>query len=245
MKAEDEGSGKRIVREEVLAQLSTLIFASYETTAITMTWALVELARHPNIQTKLREELSSFGREPLYDELTTGLPYLDAIVQETLRLHPAVPELIRQADEDDIIPLSEPVRAKSGEVIDSIAVERGTVFVISTSYMNRSEAIWGPDAKVFRPDRWIEADGVTKKAQEVKGHRHLFSFGDGPRSCIGKLFAVAEVKTVLSVVVKNFVLEMRDGPDTKVEITRGLTLRPKVAGEAGIKVPLRVRQYRG
>ncbi|KAI6004499.1 cytochrome P450 [Pisolithus orientalis] len=245
LKAEDEDSGKRIVREEVLAQLSTLIFASYETTATTMTWALVELARHPDIQTKLREELSSFGREPLYDELTTGLPYLDAIVQETLRLHPAVPELIRQADEDDIIPLSEPVRAKSGEVIDSIAVERGTVFVISTSYMNRSEAIWGPDAKVFRPDRWIEADGVTKKAQEVKGHRHLFSFGDGPRSCIGKLFAVAEVKTVLSVVVRNFVLEMRDGPDTKVEITRRLTLRPKVAGEAGIKVPLRVRQYRG
>ncbi|KAI6015834.1 cytochrome P450, partial [Pisolithus microcarpus] len=58
--------------------------------------------------------------------------------------------------------------------------------------MNRSEAIWGPDAKVFKPERWLEPDGITKKAQEVKGHGHVLTFSDGPRTCIGKLFAVAE-----------------------------------------------------
>ncbi|KAI6004500.1 cytochrome P450 [Pisolithus orientalis] len=245
LNAEDEDSGKRIVREEVLAQISTLIFASYETTAIAMTWALLELARYPDIQNKLRKELLSFGREPSYDELTTGLPYLDAIVQETLRLHPAVQDLVREANEDDVIPLSEPVRTKSGEVVDSIAIERGTEIGISISCMNRSEAIWGPDAKVFRPERWLEADGITKKAQEVKGYRHLLTFGDGPRSCIGKMFAVAEIKTMLTMLVKNFVLEMRDGPDTKFEIIRGIALRPKIAGEDGIKMPLRVRPYKG
>ncbi|KAI6157000.1 cytochrome P450 [Pisolithus tinctorius] len=245
LKAEDEDSGQRIIREEVLAQMRVLFMASYETTAITMTWALVELARHPDIQTKLREELLSFGGDPSYDEITTGLPYLDAVVQETLRFRPAAPDLIRQADEDSVIPLSEPVRTQSGEVVDSIVVERGTVFGVSIPCMNRSEAIWGPDAKVFRPERWLKNDGVTKKAREVKGYRHLLTFGDGPRTCLGKVFAIAEIKTVLSVVVKNFVLEMRDGPDTKIEITRGITLRPKVAGEAGIKVPLRIRQYKG
>ncbi|KAI6040776.1 cytochrome P450 [Pisolithus marmoratus] len=192
-----------------------------------MTWALIELAQHPDIQTKLRQELLSFGGEPSYDQLTNNLPYLDAIVQETLRLHPSVPELARQADEDDVIPLLEPVRTKSGEVVDSIAIERGT------------------DARVFKPERWLEADGITKKAQEVKGHRHLLTFGDGPRTCLGKLFAVAEIKTVLWVVIKSFVLEMRDGPNTKVEITRGITLRPRIAGEDGIQVPMRVRQYKG
>ncbi|KAI6040778.1 cytochrome P450 [Pisolithus marmoratus] len=207
-----------------------------------MTWALLELARHPDIQTKLRQELLSFGGEPSYDQLINNLPYLDAILQETLRLHPPVPEL---ADEDDVIPLSEPVRTKSGEVVDSIVVERGTVITIPVSCLNRAEAIWGPDARVFKPERWLEADGITKKAQELKGHRHLLTFGDGPRNCLGKLFAVAEIKTVLWVVVKNFVLEMRDGPNTKVEITRGLTLRPRIAGEDGIKVPLKVRQYKG
>ncbi|KAI6097902.1 cytochrome P450 [Pisolithus sp. B1] len=242
LKAEDEDSGQRITREEVLAQMRVLFVASYETTAITMTWALFELARHPDIQTKLREELLSFGGEPSYDQLSTGFPYLDAVVQETLRFRPAAQE---RANEDDVIPLSEPVRTKSGEVVDSIAVERGTVIGISIPCMNRSEAIWGPDAKVFRPERWLESDGITKKAQEVKGHRHLLTFSDGPRTCIGKLFAVAEVKILLLVLVKNFVLEMRDGPDTKVEMTRGIKMRPKVAGEDGIKVPLRIKPYKG
>ncbi|KAI6157012.1 cytochrome P450 [Pisolithus tinctorius] len=245
LKAEDEDSGRCVTREEVLAQMRVLFIASYETTSSSMTWALVELARHPDIQTKLRAELLTFGGEPSYDQFNTDLPYLDAVVQEILRLRPAPQELIRRADEDDVIPLSEPVRTKSGEVVDSITTERGTEIGISISGMNRSEAIWGPDAKVFRPERWLEADGVTNKAQEVKGHRHLLSFGDGPRACVGKLFAIAEIKTVLSVVIKNFVFEMRDGPDTKVEIIRGITLRPKVAGEDGTKVPLRIRQYRG
>ncbi|KAI6040781.1 cytochrome P450 [Pisolithus marmoratus] len=234
--AEDEESGQRITREEILAQMRVLFLASYETTATTMTWALLELARHPHIQTKLREELLSFSGEPSYDQLTTGFTYLDAVVQETLRVHPATKGRIRQADEDDGIPLSEPLQTKSGEVVNSIAVERGTVIGISIPCMNCFEAIWGPDSKVFRPERWLDPDGITKKAQEMKGYRHLLTFTDGPRSCIGKLFAVAEIKTVLSVVIKNFVLEMRDGPNTQVESVRGISLRPKVAGEDGIKL---------
>ncbi|KAI5999039.1 cytochrome P450 [Pisolithus marmoratus] len=245
LKAEDEDSGQRLTREEILAQIRVLLIASYETTAITMTWALLELAQHPDIQTKLREELSSFGGEISYDQLTTGLPYLDAVVQETLRVHPAAQDRVRQANDDDIIPLSEPVQTKSGEVVDSIAVERGTVIGISIPCINRSEAIWGPDAKVFRPERWLEADGLTQKAQEVKGYRHLLTFSDGPRTCIGKLFAITEAKMVLAVVVKNFVLDMRDGLDTKIEMSKGIKLRPKIAGEDGIKVPLKLRQFRG
>ncbi|KAI6169881.1 cytochrome P450 [Pisolithus thermaeus] len=245
LRAEDEDSGQRISREEVLSQLRTMFIASYETTSMTMTWALLELARHPNIQTKLREELLSFGGEPSYDQLTNDLPYLDAIVQEVLRLHPSLPEILREAAEDDVIPLSEPVQTKSGEFVDSIVVERGTIFSIPVSCINRSQAIWGPDAKAFRPERWLEPDGITKKAQEVKGHRHLLSFGDGPRTCIGKTFALAVIKMVLSMAIRNFVLEMKDGPDTKVELSRGLTVRPKIAGEEGIRVPLRIRHYKG
>ncbi|KIK17283.1 hypothetical protein PISMIDRAFT_685401, partial [Pisolithus microcarpus 441] len=211
---------------------------------LTMTWGLLELAWHPNIQNKLREELLSFG-EPSYDELTNDFPYLDAVVQEVLRLHPSVPELTREAAEDDVIPLLDPVRTKSGEVVNSIVVERGTILSVPISCINRSDVIWGPDAKAFKPERRPEPNGITKKAREVKGHRHLLTFGDGPRSCTGKTFALAEIKTVLSMAIRNFVLEMKDGPDTKVELSRGITLRPKVVGEDGIRVPLRIRQYEG
>jgi Cytochrome P450 len=58
-------------------------------------WALIELSRHPDVQTRLREELLAFGPDPTYDQLKANLPYLDAVVHETLRLHPPVPESTR------------------------------------------------------------------------------------------------------------------------------------------------------
>jgi len=109
--------------------------------------------------------------------------------------------------------------------------------------------IWGEDAKVFNPSRWLEDDhgnsGIPAKAKEVQGYRHLLTFGDGPRICLGKNFAMTEFKAVLSVLVKNFVFELRDGQETKIEIGRGFLLRPRVAGEVGCKMPLRVKPYTG
>ncbi|KAG2076623.1 cytochrome P450 [Suillus decipiens] len=165
-------------------------------------WALIELSRHSNVQTSPREELVAFGADPTYDQLKANLPYLDAVVHEILRLHPPL------ATADDVILLSESVRTESGEMTDSISIAKGTLVTISSAAINRSSANWGPDAK---PDRWLTEDG---KAKEIQGHRHLLTFIDGPRTCPGKDFAVAEFKTVLFVLVKSFVFEMRDGPET-------------------------------
>ncbi|KAG2096081.1 cytochrome P450 [Suillus discolor] len=229
--------------EEVVAQMKVLLLAGYETTSISLTWALIELSRHSDVQTRLREELLAFGPDPTYDQLKANLPYLDAVVHETLRLHPPVPESTRLAAEDDVLPLSEPVRTMSGNMTDSISIAKGTLITISIPAINRSLAIWGPDAKEFKPERWLTEDGISGKAKEVQGHRHLLTFVDGPRACLGKDFAIIEFKTVVSVLVKNFVFEMRDGPDTPVEVVRGILLRPRVVGEDGTGVPLKVRRY--
>ena len=61
----------------------------------TVQWALIELSRHPDIQDKLRAELLAFGANPTYDQLSNSLPYLDAVVHETLRMHPPVPDFTR------------------------------------------------------------------------------------------------------------------------------------------------------
>lgn len=243
VKANDSDSSIHLTHEEVLAQMKVLLVAGYETTSITMTWALLELAGNPDIQNKLRQELLAFGEEPTYDQQQNSLPYLDAVVHETLRVHPPVTDFVRVATEDDIIPLSEPVVTQSGEVVNSISVARGTRLGISIPSVNRSTEIWGEDAKVFRPERWLEEDGIPRKAQDIQAYRHLLTFVDGPRTCLGKGFAVAEFKAVMSVLVKSFVFEMRDGPDTQVEIGRGLLPRPKIVGEEGTNVPLRVRRY--
>jgi cytochrome P450 len=243
IKAEGQEAELRMSGEEVLAQMKVLLLAGYETTSISLTWALIELSRHPDVQTRLREELLAFGPDPTYDQLKANLPYLDAVVHEILRLHPAVPLFTRCAREDDVIPLSEPVCTRSGKMTDSISIAKGSSMVISIRAINRSLAIWGPDAKEFKPDRWLTEGGISGKAKEVQGHRHLLTFVDGPRTCLGKDFAVAEFKAVLSVLVKNFVFEMRDGPNTQVEIARGILPRPRVVGEDGIGVPLRVCRY--
>ncbi|KAI6107178.1 cytochrome P450 [Pisolithus croceorrhizus] len=245
VKANDSDSSIHLTQEEVLAQMKVLLVAGYETTSISMTWALLELARNPDIQNKLRQELLAFGEEPTYDQQQNSLPYLDAVVHEILRVHPPITDFVRVAAEDDVIPLSESVVTQSGEVVNSISVVRGTRIGISISCVNRSTEIWGEDAKVFRPERWLAEDGIPKKAQDIHAYRHLLTFVDGPRTCLGKGFAVAEFKAVMSVLVKNFVFEMRDGPNTEVELGRGLLPRPKIVGEEGTNVPLRVRRYEG
>ena len=115
-----------------------------------------------------------------------------------------------QAIEDDIIPLSEPVHTKSGELVDTLTIARGTRISISMESINRSAAIWGEDAKLFRPSRWIEdaqgRGGIPAKAKEIQGHRHLLTFVDGPKMCLGKNFAVTEFKVCRCYVLWPLIL---------------------------------------
>ncbi|KAG2109960.1 cytochrome P450 [Suillus discolor] len=88
------------------------------------------------------------------------------------------------------------------------------------------------------------AHSVREKSQTTVSVRHpLTLIVDDPRTCLGKDFAIVEFKMVLSVLVKNFVFEMRDGLDISVEIARGDLPRPQVVGEDSIRVPLRVRWH--
>ncbi|KAG2144208.1 cytochrome P450 [Suillus clintonianus] len=243
LKSEGQDAELHMSKDEVVAQMKVLLLAGYETTSISLTWALLELSQRPDAQTRLREELFAFGADPTYDQLKANLPFLDGVVHEVLRLHPPVREFVRLAAADDVIPLSEPVRTASGEMTDNIYAAKGTLITVSVPAINRSVAIWGPDAKEFKPERWLAEGGINGKAKEVQGHRHLLTFTDGPRTCLGKDFAIAEFKAVLLVLVKNFVFEMRDGPDTQVEVAKGILPRPRVVGEDGIGAPLRVRRY--
>ncbi|EJD00151.1 cytochrome P450 [Fomitiporia mediterranea MF3/22] len=246
LKAESSNSDMKISEEELLAQMKTLIVAGYETTSISLTWALIELAKHHEVQDRLRQELSEFSSsDPSYDQLTDSLSYLNAVMLETLRLHSPAEATQRVAACDDIIPLGTPITSPSGEQINEIAVSKGSTVLVPITVVNHSEAIWGPDAKEFKPERWLsnsEDVSLPSKVKEIQGYHHLLSFADGPRMCIGRAFAVAEFKAVLSVLVRNYIFSMRDGPETKIEMVATILPRPKVAGEKGYAVPLRVKR---
>ncbi|KAJ7701726.1 cytochrome P450 [Mycena metata] len=222
-------------QEEVKSQINVLLLPGYETTAsklsIRQPWALIELSRNPDIQTQLRAELFKAG-DPTWDELTSHTSFLDAFTCEILRLHPPLPDTQRTATQDDIIPLSAPVETATGRFVDTVAIAKGTAVTVPINSMNQSVQFWGPDAKILNPS-----------PQEIQGFRHLLTFSEGARVCLRKVFAVTEFKAVLSVLVRNFTFELPGGPQTVIGQHRNFLPRPKVVGESGYSVPLRVRQY--
>ncbi|KAJ2934733.1 hypothetical protein H1R20_g2374, partial [Candolleomyces eurysporus] len=195
IKAESSTGGLTMTPDEVLAQMNTLFFAGYETTSTSLTWALIELSRHPEVQAKLREELNQLGGDPTWEQITLGLPYLDAVTQEVLRMHTPVDNLIRETQQDDVIPLSKPIHTSTGELVSEIVLAKGQGIHIPLVLINNSEEIWGPDVKEFKPERWLDPDTTLKgDAKAIQGHHHIMSFSDGPRFCLGRHFALANFK---------------------------------------------------
>ncbi|KAM6496510.1 Cytochrome P450 [Amanita muscaria] len=246
LKGRSHNTNFKSLHEEASGQIGLFLFAGYETTAISLSWALVDLARHPEKQDKLRRELLQFsGNDPTWDQVVTGTacPYLDAVAHESLRLHPPFEALHRTADKDDVVPLSHLTKTSSGKMVDSIFVPKGTVVTTPFVHMNRSEVFWGPDAKQFVPERWLKENPYPSK--DFPGYRHLYTFSDGPRICIGRIFAVAEFKAVISVLIRNFTFELPSGPDSPIGKHKTFLVRPKLADEVGCVLRMRVRQVTG
>ncbi|KAJ7895287.1 cytochrome P450 [Mycena olivaceomarginata] len=183
------------------------------------------MAQEAGKQAKLRQEIADFGADPTWDNLNSSLPYLDSVAMV-----------------DDVLPVSEPITTASGEVVDSIFVAKDTIVTVSIRCMNQSEVFWGANAKEFEPERWHTLANDPLRAKEIQGHRHIITFIDGPRTCLGKSFALAEFKAVLSVLIRYFTFEFPDGPETEIATHRALIPRPKVAGQPGGNVPMRVRR---
>ncbi|KAH0839441.1 cytochrome P450 [Lanmaoa asiatica] len=263
VRAENQGSQLHLTREEVMAQRYITNVQGFWL----FQWALIELSKNLDIQSKLRAELLEFGADPTYDQLPNNLPYLDAVVHETLRVHAPLSDIARMAAVDDVIPLSKPVRTRSGKLVDHITVAKGTYLSVSVLSMNRSMALWGPDAKEFKPERWIREDGIPATGERGAGTPASADLYRWPKDMSWKgirdsrnevwmdelisrasLFVLKQwcplfLQIVLSILVKNFAFELPDGPETVIEIASGILPRPKVAGEEATAVPLRVRRF--
>lgn len=240
--ATDIPENQRISDEDVLAQVPTFLVAGHETTSTATTWALYALCLRPDIQTKLREELLTVETEtPSMDELVE-LSYLDAVVRETLRLHAPVPSTVRVAMKDDILPVDTPFTDKYGVVHDGIKVSKGDPIFIPILAMNRSEAIWGTDAKEFNPDRWASLPEVASQVPGVWGH--VMTFLGGPRACIGYRFSLVEMKALLFTLVRAFEFELAV-PASDVGKRSTIVQRPFLRSDPENKsqLPLLVKPY--
>ncbi|KIK57051.1 hypothetical protein GYMLUDRAFT_173469 [Collybiopsis luxurians FD-317 M1] len=210
MKATDEDRLDDSESAEMrVIQLSTLIFAAMDTTSSAMARILHLLSKHPEVQDKLRGELSEAklrngGQDLSYDELVS-LPYLDAICRETLRLYSPAPTVTRIARQDAVVPLSRPLTGLNGTEMNEIAIPKGTSIVVSILNSNRNPDLWGKDANEWKPERWLSPLPTTVTDARIPGvYSHLMTFIGGGRSCIGFKFSQLEMKVVISVLVESF-----------------------------------------
>ena len=101
--------------------------------------------------------------------------------------------------DDDIIPLSVPLQTADNNTVDRISIAAGQFVSVPIRTINRSVSIWGPDAKEFKPQRWLDEDGIPASAKEITTYRHLLTFVDGSRACLGKTFALTEFKVCIPI----------------------------------------------
>ncbi|KAI0658317.1 PAH-inducible cytochrome P450 monooxygenase PC-PAH 1 [Cubamyces menziesii] len=241
-----ENPKSRLTDEEMISQMATFLLAGHETTASSMTWMLYELARHPEYQSKMREEVRAIrARVTERGDTDFSVSDLDAMthvlaaMKEVMRLHPIAYALLRQATRDEVLPLAYPVTTTTGEVVDEVPIPKGTNCFISVWAYNRLPQIWGPDADEFVPERWIEHEKMGQTYVGVTSN--LMTFSAGLQACIGWRFSIIEMQAILVELIEQFEFAI---PEDKPEILRfpaGL-VAPLVKDDmkAGPQMPLRV-----
>ncbi|MQM02777.1 hypothetical protein Taro_035549 [Colocasia esculenta] len=207
----------------------SFVIAGKDTTAGTLAWFFYMLCKHPSVQSRIAEEVaeavvdgdggtpSSFGEfaDNITEKALAKMQYLHAALSETLRLYPAVPQDSKVCFSDETLP-------------DGFDVKRGEIITYQPYVMGRMTYIWGEDAEVFRPERWLNADGIFSPESPFK----FTAFQAGPRICLGKEFAYRQMKIFAATLVYFFMFKLSD--ETKavnyrtmltLHIDQGLHLR--------------------
>ena len=230
--------------EEVMAQITTLLAAGMETSAATMSWLLLELSKHTHVQIRLRQEIAAMQSKLLsrqqqactLEELDQ-MEYLDAVIvsngspllviadlfvamlqREVLRYRSAATMTTRVSFNEQTLPLSEPIRGRNGKSMSSVVIPAGTEIIISIDQWNFDERIFGSDAKMFNPDRWLGPAGAALRESPASKGGPMFppvmTFLGGVRSCIGARFAILEIKAVIYELMNRFEFSERDAHGT-------------------------------
>jgi cytochrome P450 len=191
-----------IDESELIGQATVMFIASYENVGSVLTWTLFLLAQHPEVMGDLHAELSAaLGDRPPDTEKIEKLPLLDAVIKESMRVLPPVPYLLRKP----IVPTS--LGRFELRKNDRVAVSAYITHHLSDLY---------PNPRRFTPDRWFSVKPTPYE---------YLPFGAGPRACLGKLFAVAEIKFALAMILMRHRLSVV--PDITINRRVQVMMSPK------------------
>ncbi|KAA1474653.1 cytochrome P450 [Dentipellis sp. KUC8613] len=242
-----EDPAKRLHPYELYDQISTILLAGHDTTSYTLTWLFWELAKNPSWQTKVREEVvaarataAARGDDDLSAADFDKMPILNAVLKESMRVHPIVWYLARIAENDDVIPLAFPVTTKTGETISAIPISKGQGIQISISAYNRMPEIWGKDAHEFNPERFLETGGA--KQTSVGVFSNLLNFSGGLRACIGWRFSILEQQALTAMLLEKFEFSVpQESAINDVKRKPSLVMVPIVENQPGLSLFLEVK----
>lgn len=182
---------------QVLSACASMVFAGSETTAISLCSVFYYLMKNPRCYEKLVSEIESAVSSGGIVDRPLGavsfsegqsLPYLNAVIQESFRMHPAAG-----------LPL-ERIVPPSGMDILGHQIPGGTIVGCNAWVLHRRPEVFGPDVDDFRPERWLEASPEQLKKMKAT----MFQFGAGARTCIGKNISLLEIYKLVPSVLRRF-----------------------------------------
>ena len=205
MEARSKRTGQPMKDKQLLDEIRTLIIAGHETTALTLTWTWYLLSQNPEVTEKLFDELNKVlqNSEPEFSDLDQ-LPYMESVIQETLRLYPPA-WLI-------------PRRNLNADRVGPYIIPAGSDIFISPYFLQRDPNVWNQPNE-FKPERFMPSN--------PQDHHKLSNipFSAGPRKCIGDHFSMIEMKIHLALLVKEYKLtHLKDQP---IELEPQVNLRNK------------------
>ncbi|KAF0542315.1 cytochrome P450 [Gigaspora margarita] len=197
---------EQLTHNELISQVMILLLAGHETTSTALSWALYFLAKNPDVQDRLRKEVVELFTDrdhfPTFDEIEQ-LKYLECVFKETLRIVPPVPGLFRTNLND--------------EILNGYVIPKGTPMLIAIHAIHHDPSIWGNDAEYFNPSRWLDPEIKSKITNS-----NFIPFSAGPKNCLGMKMAHLELKSILSVIIRNF----------EFKLVEGFTFKKKLIGIA-------------
>jgi sterol 14-demethylase len=227
-------SGRPLKDHEMAHIMIALLMAGQHTSSATGSWALLHLANDPEVQEQLYNEQASHFRQadgswrlPTYEELR-DLPVLDAVIRETLRVHPPIHSIMRKVTEPVPVPstLSSAPTSTRADPNKPIVVPAGHYVLASPLVSQMDPSVWR-DSESWTPARWLDPEGVAAQAfaayADVGGETIDYGFGavskgtDSPyqpfgagrHRCIGEQFAYLQLGTIISAVVRRVEMKVK------------------------------------
>ncbi|KAF2102472.1 cytochrome P450 [Rhizodiscina lignyota] len=194
---------------EILMLGISMVLAGSDTTAWTLSAFFYYVLRTPGVYSKLVKEIRDAGATGLFPYTQTQkMPYLDACIKETFRMHPA-----GRFGSERVVP-------REGATICDEHIPGGSVVVINAWPIHRRRDIWGDDVETFRPERWLENEERAKRMYSM-----LSQFGHGNFICIGKNISLLEMYKVTAATLNEFDVELVD-PEREWKLLAGNFVRP-------------------